>query len=131
MQDAKYKMQNSGRADPLGERSFRLAADSIRLVRSFPNDVAGRVVGTQFVRAATSVGANVAEAQGGSSRKDFACFLAHVLKSAHECRYWLRLIQEGGLVPREKAQELLNLVEEVRRLLGASIATVRGVRKPA
>jgi four helix bundle protein len=129
VQSTKDKVQSTGNGGPLAEQSFRFAVASVQLVRALPNDTAGRVIGTQYLRSATSVGANVAEAQGGKSRRDFGLFLGHALKSANECRFWLVLMGQSGLVPSDRLEPMHELVESLRKLLGASVATIYGTRK--
>ncbi|MEW6163180.1 MAG: four helix bundle protein [Nitrospirota bacterium] len=43
-----------------------------------------------MLRSATSIGANIIEAQAASSRRDFRNFLNHALKSANETKFWRR-----------------------------------------
>jgi four helix bundle protein len=58
----------------IGERTLDYGVRAIRLFRALQArpDRSGRIIGRQFLRAATSIGANVAEARSGESRKDFA-----------------------------------------------------------
>ncbi|MBI3114992.1 MAG: four helix bundle protein [Candidatus Kerfeldbacteria bacterium] len=51
------------------------------------------IIVRQLVRSATSIGANVVEAQGGASRQEFVRYIGIARKSAYESRYWLRLLQ--------------------------------------
>ncbi len=50
---------------------------------------------SQLLNSGTSIGANVEEAVGGSSRKDFINKLQTAYKEARETRYWLRLFKDG------------------------------------
>ena len=78
----------------------------------------------QIIRSATSIGANINEAQGSASRKDFANYFQIALKSAKETRYWIQVIERYD--PRIK--ELAYLREECESLtniLQASIKTLR------
>lgn len=54
----------------------------------------------QLMRSATSVGANVREAQGGQSRADFLSKMSIAWKEAKESEYWLRLALDSGMFPR-------------------------------
>lgn len=47
----------------------------------------------QLLRAGTSIGANVEEAQAGQSRADFINKYSIALKEARESIYWLRLLK--------------------------------------
>lgn len=49
-------------------------------------------IGDQLLRSATSVGANIAEVQGASSKKIFINFYHYAFKSFNETIYWLEVI---------------------------------------
>ena len=53
------------------ERTFQFAVRVLKAVRQLPDDSATRVVAYQLTKSATSVGANVEEADGAESRRDF------------------------------------------------------------
>lgn len=54
----------------------------------------------QLVRSGTSVGANVAEAQGAQSKADFVNKMAIAHKEAKESRYWLGVLMDSGILQR-------------------------------
>ena len=75
------------------ERAFALAVRVVKLCRYLEkNSDVGRVIVTQLLKAGTSVGANLEEAQAGQSKPDFISKNAIALKEARESIYWLRLI---------------------------------------
>lgn len=78
------------------------------------------IVGKQFLRSATSVGANLAEAGAGETRRDFIHKHAIAQKELKETRYWLRLMAEAKLVP---AARLSNLMQETEELI-AIVTTI-------
>ena len=73
---------------------------AMKLVDALPTTTAGRTVGRQWARSATSVGANYPAACPGRSRADFIATIGIVIEEADECIYWLELIMEGKLLPR-------------------------------
>ena len=83
-------------------------------------------VADQLVRSATSVGANVTEAQGSASKKDFANFFHIALKSAKETQYWLLVIAHYEKRQSPKANELLEEIKEISRVLTSSLLTMKG-----
>jgi four helix bundle protein len=54
-----------------------------------PNNVAGRAIGGQLVRAGTSVGANYRAACRGRSRAEFIAKLGVVEEEADESAFWM------------------------------------------
>ena len=99
---------------PIVERSVAYSVRVIRLYKSLMRDSAGRVIGHQLLRSATSVGANAHEAQAAQSRADFIAKMSIAHKEARESSYWLRLIDEAELVPTEKLAGLRDETESTR-----------------
>ena len=110
-------------------RAFRLARRVIALVDKFPKKRSAWVISDQLLRAATSIGANIIEAQAASSKRDFVNFLNHSLKSGNETKFWLALSKDldDKLIP--EIEDLLKETDELVKILGSSIATLRGKKK--
>lgn len=114
----------------LKKRAYVFALLTIKLLDAVDKkDLATRVLANQLLRSATSVGANVIEAQAGSSKKDFTNFLSHALKSANETKFWLGLLRDSKKGSPEKVEPLLKEVIELANILGASVLTLRGKRQ--
>ena len=75
------------------------------------------VLSKQLLRSGTSIGANIEEAIGGISKKDFRAKMSIAYKEARESKYWLRLIRDCKLQPIEKIEPLLNELEEMLKIL--------------
>ncbi len=56
------------------------------------------VLSKQLLRSATSIGANVEEANAGQSKKDFIAKMSIASKEARETKYWLRLLDKSQIV---------------------------------
>ncbi len=76
----------------------------------------------QLLRSGTSIGANVEEASGGQSRKDFLVKMYIAYKEARETKYWLRLLQHSQLVDIDVTKQL-TYVDEILRILSSIIKT--------
>jgi four helix bundle protein len=111
------------------KRSYVYALRIIKLIELLPKNQTCRIIGNQLLRSATSIGANIIEAQASGSKKDFANFLNHALKSANESKFWLGLLRDSRQFNREKVDVLLQETNEISNILGSSIITVRGKRK--
>lgn len=85
-----------------------------------------QIIAKQLLRTATSVGANIVEAQASPSRKDFTNFFHYSLKSANETKYWLCLLKDANKGNVEIIDKLIKEIEELARILGSSILTLRG-----
>jgi four helix bundle protein len=100
----------------------------ITVVETIPTGRSNDVIVRQLIRSATSVGANVTEAQAGSSKKDFTNFITIALKSANETKYWLALLRDLKKLEANAANELLQEITEIANILGASILTLKNKR---
>jgi four helix bundle protein len=98
------------------ERTAEYALRAIKLfrfVQKKQNGV-GSVLGKQFLRSATSVGANLLEAQAGESRRDFIHKCSIAQKEARESKYWLELMLKAELV---RPDRLIPLVDETNQII--------------
>jgi four helix bundle protein len=77
------------------------------------------VLSKQLLRSGTSIGANVEEALGGHTRKDFSAKLSIAYKEARETKYWLLLLEKGGYVQGTVITQLISDNEELLKLLGS------------
>ena len=75
----------------------------------------------QLERSATSIGANIREANYAHGKPDFIAKLQIALKECYETEYWLELFVKSDILNRETAAELYNQCGTVRRILIASI----------
>jgi four helix bundle protein len=75
----------------LEKRTKRFALEVIRFVADLPKNKITDVLGYQFLKAGTSIGANYREANRAQSRQDFIHKIAIVEKEASETQYWLEL----------------------------------------
>lgn len=97
------------------ERAFRYALRSIKLYKSIQEakDSAGWILSKQYLRSATSVGANIEEAHFAESRADFTHKLRISRKEARESLYWLRILAESGVIARPRLAPLMKETEEL------------------
>lgn len=79
----------------------------------------------QLERSATSVGANIHEANYAHGKADFIAKLQIALKECYETEYWLELFVKSAILDRAAAKELYNQCGTLRRLLIASINTAK------
>ncbi len=114
----------------LKQRSYFFALDIIKLIESLPhNNLSNQVISKQLIRSATSIGANIIEAQAGSSRKDFTNFFNYALKSANESKFWLELLRDSQKTNENKISILIQEVTELSKILGSSIVTLKNKAK--
>ena len=110
-------------AEELKKRTKRFALRILKLVSALPNNLQGRTVGGQLVRAGTSVGANYRAACRGRSRAEFIAKIGIVEEEADESAFWLELIIEGSLLKATLVQPLLDEANELTRIMAGSRVT--------
>lgn len=125
-------MQNNNEKEKidLKRRAYLYALDIIKLINNLDmKDFVVQIIAKQLLRSATSIGANIIEAQAGSTKKDFTNFFSYSLKSANESRFWLGLLRDSGKVNTENINKLLQETTELANILGSSILTLKGKKK--
>ena len=79
----------------------------------------------QLLRSATSIGANIHEANYAQSKPDFVSKLQIALKECYESEYWIDLLISANIINKEN-QNLLNDCIEIKKILIKSCKTAKG-----
>ena len=110
----------------LEERLIDFAVLIVQIVNRLPKTIAGKQMGSQLIRSGTSPALNYGEGQSAESRKDFTHNLKVVLKELRESHINLKIIDKGGILPRDN-QVLFGIKEsdELVAIFVTSIATAR------
>lgn len=107
------------------KRVYIFALNIIAFVDTLKKDSVTAIIINQLVRAGTSIGANIIEAQAGSSKKDFINFYHHALKSANETKFWIGIMRDSKRCNKEKANKLLDEVTQISNILGAIVVKLK------
>ena len=107
----------------LEDRTFKFARSVRDLVKRLPKSIAAAEDSKQLVRSSVSVGANYIEANESLSKKDFILRIKICRKESKESRYWLSLIDTGGI--DEIANKRDSLAQEAKELMNIFGAIVR------
>lgn len=112
------KNEEMKNGNPVLEKSYDFAKE---IVLTYKGLVVEKeyILSRQLVRSGTSVGANIEEAQGAQSTRDFIAKMQISLKEAKESHYWLRLLRDTNILENEKANRLIKKCEELIYLLTA------------
>ena len=105
------------------ELSEKLADQVWNCVTRWDN-LARDTVGKQLVRAADSIGANIAEGSGRGSSQDYRRFLRMARGSLYETLHWLRRAYTRKLITASQTGELRLLVDELSPSLNAYLRSV-------
>ena len=116
-------MENKG--GDIKKRVYVFALNVINFVDTLKKDAVTIVIINQLIRSSTSIGANIIEAQAGSSKKDFINFYHHALKSANETKFWIGIMRDSKRCDKKKASTLLDEVNQIAKILGAILVKMK------
>jgi four helix bundle protein len=82
-----------------------------------------RRIAEQLFDAGTSIGANVAESQGGQTKPDFLAKMAIGRKESWETIYWLKLAIATSIVTKDEVAWELDESQQLKAMITAAIKT--------
>ena len=106
-------------------KSYHFAVRIVRLSQFLVKEKKEYVLSKQLLRSGTSIGANVEEAIGGQSKRDFIAKMSISYKEARESRYWIRLLFDTDYINESQKKEYLLLIDELLRIIGSIIKSSR------
>ncbi|MGV8947328.1 MAG: four helix bundle protein [Lutibacter sp.] len=106
-------------------KSYNFAIRIVKIAQYLNSEKKEFVLSKQLLRSGTSIGANIEEAIGGQSRKDFFAKLTIAYKEARETHYWIRLLKDTDYLDEEQFTSLIGDIEELQRIIGSIQKTIR------
>lgn len=100
-------------------KSYNFAIEIVNTCKEIMQNKKEFVLSKQLLRSGTSIGANVEEAQGGYSRKEFEAKLQIAFKETLETIYWIRILRDTSYLDEQLATNLLNKCIEIKRILSS------------
>jgi four helix bundle protein len=119
--DGEYRLRIG---DNIADGLLSIGTQIVQALRHLPDDAAGRHLGIQLFRSATSPGANYGQARAAESRADFVHKVSIAAKEMREACYWISLLDRSGWVKCD----LRPLVDEAERLAAILAASARTAR---
>ena len=107
------------------DKSYTFAVRIVRLSQFLIKEKQAYQLADQVRRSGTSIGANMEEAVGGLSRKDFIAKCGISYKEARETHYWLRLLRDTDYIEPQHAASLLTDCEELLKIITSIIRSSR------
>ena len=101
----------------------QLADEVWKIVRRWDNFTKD-TVGKQLVRAADSIGANIAEGTGRGSFQDNRRFVKVARGSLYETRHWLRRAYNRELLTREQINKTRPLIDNLSPMLNSYLKSI-------
>jgi four helix bundle protein len=106
-------------------KSYTFSVKAVRFCFEMQEKKREFVISRQLLKSATSIGANIEEAQGAISKAEFIAKVQISLKEAKETKYWLRLIIDAEIFNSDKTPELLKDCNELIVILTSILKTAK------
>ncbi|MBP6414503.1 MAG: four helix bundle protein [Bacteroidia bacterium] len=107
------------------QKSFAFAIRIVNAYKYLTEQKKEFVLSKQLLRSGTSIGANVEEAIGGQSKKDFIAKVSISYKEARETKYWLNLLTATDYLDEKLSKSLLDDAEELCKILSSILLTTK------
>jgi four helix bundle protein len=104
-------------SNPILDKSFSFSVRIVELNKYLKSEKNEFTLSKQILRCGTSVGANVEEAIGGISKKDFRAKMSIAYKEIRETKYWLRLLKATDFINDSLFNSLFDDADELAKML--------------
>ena len=105
------------KSNVLQDKSYAFALRIIKIYQYLCNDKKEYVLSKQLLRSGTSIGANIEEAIGGQSEKDFFSKISISYKESREAHYGIRLLTDSGYISKSQSVSVLKDCEELQKII--------------
>ncbi len=105
------------------QKSFAFAIRIVKAYKYLQAEKKEFVLSKQLLRCGTSIGANVEEAIGGQSKKDFISKISISYKEARETMYWVKLLKATFYLDEQEADSILNDTDELCKILSSILVS--------
>ena len=106
-------------------KAFSFAVRIVRLYQQVVNSKKELILSKQLLRSGTSIGANVAEANGAISMSDFSSKISISYKETLETKYWLSLMRETEFIDARLYDSLFADADELSKILYSILKKTR------
>lgn len=119
-------MENKFKSSLIADRAYAFALELIKILRELDKTSENLILFKQVIRSVTSIGANIEEALGGNSKKEFIHSMNIAKKEARETLYWLRLISDLNLRFKDRLDAIRSENREIINILTKIVKTSTG-----
>lgn len=114
--------ENKNKENVILVRTFNFSLKAIEIYKFLIYDKKEYVMSKQFLRSATSIGANAVVADSAQSHKDFIAKMSIAFKETNETKYWIKLLNCSNYINN---QSILQECEEIIKILTVILNTAR------
>jgi four helix bundle protein len=113
------------RSNPAYEKAYALVIRIINAYRYLREEKREFVLSKQLLRCGTSIGANLAEANGAISEADLSAKVSIAYKESQEAKYWLSLLHDTEYMDKKSFESIHRDVDEVAAILFSILKKTR------
>lgn len=110
------------------EKAYAFAIRVVKVYQYLGQEKREFILARKLLRSGTSVGANIAEANGAVSDAEFSAKLSVAYKERLETKYWLDLLKDTSFMDEKQHKSMYADADELGKMLFTSIRKVRGIR---
>jgi len=107
------------------QKTLKFSAKIIKSQQYLTKEKKESIISKQIIRSATSIGANINEANYGSSKADFIAKMQIALKECAETEYWIRLLKQSEYITDEMFNALIKDCLEIKKMLVSTLNTIK------
>ncbi len=109
----------------LAEKSYAFSIWIVKAYQFLSEEKREFILSKQLLRCGTSIGANVAEANGAISRADFSVKISISYKECLETKYWLTLLKDTGYLDERPFDSIYQDADELAKIMFSILKTTR------
>ena len=98
-------------------KAYKMAIEIVNIYKELTSDKKEYVLSKQLLKSGTSIGANIAEANGAISKADFSAKISLAYKETLETKYWLSLLKDTKFIETNRYNDLFIDTDEIAKIL--------------
>jgi four helix bundle protein len=107
------------------EKAYQFAIRIVNAYKYFSQEKREFILSKQLLRSGTSIGANIAEANGAISPAEFSAKMSIAYKECLETKYWLSLLKDTNYIEQKAFESIYADADEIGKILFSIIKTTR------
>jgi four helix bundle protein len=117
-------MEKNDFVEVFKQRTKQLTLRCVRVFQALPKTEEAKIIGKQFLRSATSVGANYRAVCRAWSQNEFYAKLSITIEEADETLFWMEILVESGIYTETKMKEVMDELTEIIKVLSKARKSV-------
>jgi four helix bundle protein len=107
------------------EKAYKFAIRIVNAYKYLTQEKKEFILSKQLIRSGTSIGANIAEANGAISPAEFSAKISIAYKECLETKYWLSLLKDTGYIDEKAFNSIYENAEEISKILFSILKKTR------